>query len=401
MNAWNRLAIAALTVALPIASAQAEGQAAGDSRSAHGAGTGSTQGMLSLQLWHATARDAIARDKPNQQAALRLLTYLAMAQQQAAQALAASAGASDSAAWDRLFDEVSARTLGGLLPAHREEVDSLAAALGRTRQATSAPERLDEVRRIAATAANDTLARATTDGFDAPWTGELPSSPQAWHSLVTPARPPHLPAMGAMQTVHLASGAALRPPAPPAVGSDAFQRALDEVRQRAGSGDKQGQARARRWEMATGALVAGYWDGVALDLASQHHLSGAEASRVLAQTLTASLDANIACHDAKYTYWTPRPSQADPRIRPLIGLPNHPSYPSNHSCDSGAAAYVLAAHFPTEASQLIAQAEEAGESRIDAGLHYRFDLDAGLQIARGAAAAALGHPVMQVAEVLP
>jgi hypothetical protein len=44
---------------------------------------------------------------------------------------------------------------------------------------------------------------------------------------------------------------------------------------------------------------------------------------------------------------------------------------------------------------------QAGESRIDAGLHYRFDLEAGLQIARGAAAAALGQTSMQVAEVLP
>ena len=66
MHAWNRLAIAALTVALPIAPAQAVPQSAGDSRSAHSAGTGSTQGMLSLQLWHATTRDAIVRDKPNQ-----------------------------------------------------------------------------------------------------------------------------------------------------------------------------------------------------------------------------------------------------------------------------------------------------------------------------------------------
>ena len=399
MNACTRLAIAALTLALPLAAARAEAQAPGDSRSAPWAQPGPSQGLLSLQLWHAAARDAIARDKPNQQAALRLLAYLALAQEQAAQAFGTSS-AGEAHSWDRLFDEVSARTLGGLLPAHREEFETLAAALGRTRPAPSA-ERLEALRRTAIAAAEDTLARATTDRFDAPWSGTPPNAPQAWHSQLAPPRPPHLPAMGAMQTVHLASGASLRPPAPPAIGSPAFQRALGEVRQRAGSGDPQGLARAKRWEMTTGALVAGHWDAVALDLVAQHRLSGAEASRVLAQTLSATLDANIACHDAKYTYWMPRPSQADPRIKPLIGLPNHPSYPSNHSCDSGAAAFVLAAHFRPEASQLIAQAEEAGESRIDAGLHYRFDLEAGLQIARGAADAALGQPSIQVAEVLP
>lgn len=398
MNAWNRLAIAAFALALPFVPAGAHAQATDDSRSAAWSPPGPQRGLLSLQLWHATAREAISRDKPHQQAALRLLAYLALAQQQAAQAFAPSAASNEEAAWDGLFDEVSARTLGGLLPAHREEFDALAASLGRTR---GTPAGLQELQRVATTAADDILARAAADRFDAPWTGQPPQAPDAWRSQLTPPRPPHLPAMGAMQPVHLASGHALRPPAPPAVGTPAFQRALDEVRQRAGSGDPEGLARAKRWEMTSGALVAGHWDAVALDLAARHRLPGADASRVLAQTLGAALDANIACHDAKYTYWMPRPSQADPRIKPLIGLPNHPSYPSNHSCDSGAAAFVLADRFPAEAAQLVAQAEEAGESRIDAGLHYRFDLEAGLQIARGAAAAALADPAAKLAGAQP
>ena len=111
----------------------------------------------------------------------------------------------------------------------------------------------------------------------------------------------------------------------------------------------------------------------------------------------AALDANIACHDAKYTYWAPRPSQADAAIRPLIGVPNHPSYPSNHACDSGAAAAVLSQLFPAQRPTLEAMALEASESRIDAGLHYRFDSEAGLAIGRGAAAAALRADALQLA----
>ena len=110
---------------------------------------------------------------------------------------------------------------------------------------------------------------------------------------------------------------------------------------------------------------------------------------LLAATLGATWDANIACHEAKYVYWTPRPSQADPAIRPLVALPNHPSYPSNHACDSGAAAEVLAVFFPSRANELRSMAREAGESRIDGGIHYRFDIDGGLAIGRAAAAAAL------------
>jgi len=84
-----------------------------------------------------------------------------------------------------------------------------------------------------------------------------------------------------------------------------------------------------------------------------------------------------ACHDAKYTYWMIGPSQADPDIKTAIGLPNHPSYPSNHACLSGTAAVVLANEFPAERAQLERQADDATVSRYSAGLHYRFDGDSG------------------------
>jgi len=41
--------------------------------------------------------------------------------------------------------------------------------------------------------------------------------------------------------------------------------------------------------------------------------------------------------------------------------------------------------------RLAALADEAGESRLYAGIHYRFDKDAGLRIARQVAALALHH----------
>ena len=101
----------------------------------------------------------------------------------------------------------------------------------------------------------------------------------------------------------------------------------------------------------------------------------------------------MACHDTKYTYWLIRPSQADPAIKTPIGLPNHPSYPSNHGCLSGAVAYVLADLFPDQAERLAAMADEAGESRLYAGIHYRFDKDVGLSIARQVADLALASDV--------
>ena len=104
---------------------------------------------------------------------------------------------------------------------------------------------------------------------------------------------------------------------------------------------------------------------------------------------TAGFDANIASHEAKYTYWFVRPSAADPAIKLAIGLPNHPSYPSNHAVISGTAANVLSNVFPAERERLGALANEAAMSRIYGGIHYRFDADAGLEMARKLAALAL------------
>ena len=348
-----------------------------------------TEGVGALQLWHAAARDAIARQKPNQQAALRLLAYLAWAQHRAAESLAAADGSAPDVAWLALFDRTSSQTLSALMPAEANDFRHLAAALALTRRANAASPAVARAEQLADQAVQATLARAANDGFDATWSGSPPADVDAWRSLVQPARAPHLPMLGRMKPLYLAAGDAARPAAPPQVGSAAFNQALAEVRERAGSANAGRVARARQWEMTSGALVAGFWDEVAAGLVSRHGLPGLEASRALALTLGATLDANIACHDAKYTYWTPRPSQVDPSIRPIVGLPNHPSYPSNHACDSGAAADVLARLFPAQRVALQAMAREAAESRIDAGIHYRFDMDAGLAIGRAAAEAAL------------
>ena len=61
-------------------------------------------------------------------------------------------------------------------------------------------------------------------------------------------------------------------------------------------------------------------------------------------------DAAVGCWDAKFTYFNPRPSQLDPSIKTVIGLPNFPSYTSGHSTFSAAAAAVLSYLFPSGAS---------------------------------------------------
>jgi membrane-associated phospholipid phosphatase len=73
----------------------------------------------------------------------------------------------------------------------------------------------------------------------------------------------------------------------------------------------------------------------------------------------------------------------------VFTTPNHPSYPSAHSYISEAFTAVLSDAFPSERDYLMALLEEAGMSRIYAGIHYLFDVEAGQQVGAVAAARAL------------
>lgn len=238
--------------------------------------------------------------------------------------------------------------------------------------------------------AEQVVARAQADKFLDPWTGSVPVGPGLWFS----STPPVGGAWGQARTYFLLSGAQFRPPPPPAFGSSEFIAGLTEVRQISETRTPEQEANAKFWDMPTGTITPpGYWNEVAANLAVKYHLGEREAAHVFALMNMVGFDAIIASHDAKFTYWFIRPSQADFDIRVAIGLPNFPSYPSNHSTISAGMAAILGATFPAEKAGLDALAEEAGRSRILGGIHYRFDNTAGLRLGRTIAAWALGHDV--------
>jgi membrane-associated phospholipid phosphatase len=109
------------------------------------------------------------------------------------------------------------------------------------------------------------------------------------------------------------------------------------------------------------------------------------AARAYALQNITSLDAGIACWDSKYAYWAIRPVQLDPDVKPLFSTPNHPSYPAAHGCLSTATAIILGYLFPRDTAKLAALGEEAAESRIWAGIHYRSDTVAGTALGRAVA----------------
>jgi membrane-associated phospholipid phosphatase len=61
-----------------------------------------------------------------------------------------------------------------------------------------------------------------------------------------------------------------------------------------------------------------------------------------------------------------------------VGLPNFPSYTSGHSTFSAEAATVLSYLFPSQASYFQSQADEAAVSRLYGGIHYRSDIEVGV-----------------------
>jgi membrane-associated phospholipid phosphatase len=121
----------------------------------------------------------------------------------------------------------------------------------------------------------------------------------------------------------------------------------------------------------------GHWDFIADSYIAAANFSEVRAARALALVNMALHDAAVGCWDAKYAYFSPRPSQLDPSIRTVVGLPNFPSYTSGHSTFSAAAADVLSYLFPSGTAYFESERDEAAMSRLYGGIHYPADIEVG------------------------
>jgi len=228
------------------------------------------------------------------------------------------------------------------------------------------------------------IARGQSDHADAKWSGSVPEGPGKWKGSN-----PIAPLTATWKPWVLARPDELRPPAPPAFDSEVVKDALGELK--TFSRTPKTNHRAIYWEVYGGARAHALWNEVARMKVAEYGaaLPPLTVSRVFAALNIAFLDAAIACWDAKYAYWYIRPSQLDAELKPVFPPPNHPSYPAAHGCLSTAAATVLADVFQVDHDKLLAQGKEAAEARIWAGIHYRFDIDAGQDIGRKVAARTL------------
>lgn len=337
----------------------------------------------STNQWNDYANDLIARNAIGQLGALRTLAYTNLAihnaialsgkEKQSAEGAAAGAAATVLA---QFFSKDEAAVTARL----QREVQAIGAGQRPAFQAG-----VDLGRKVG----DQVMAQAKTDRVADAWTGTVPVGEDKWSSRVQPPAPPLAAQLGKARTFFLTSGDEFRAPPPPAYGSAAFQAQVKEVRMVSDTRTNEQLRVAQYWEGLSGPFAAGAWNIVARNLMAAKGFDEASTARVLAIIHMAGFDANVACHDSKYVYWVPRPTQADPKISLAIGVPNHPSYPSNHACISGAVGRVLDALVPGTNGMCEAMAKQAGASRVYGGIHYQMDLDAGDEIARKVAARAL------------
>src|SRR5215475_6014557 len=124
------------------------------------------------------------------------------------------------------------------------------------------------------------------------------------------------------------------------------------------------------------------WNEIATNFMLRNSITGPRGARILSLLNVAIYDATIAAWDSKYVHNRPRPSEVNSQVAPAIPVPNSPSYPSEHAAAAGAAAAILGYLFPNDAQTYANQAEECGESRLDAGVQFPSDVSAGLALGR-------------------
>ncbi|MBX7132317.1 MAG: phosphatase PAP2 family protein [Fimbriimonadaceae bacterium] len=223
-----------------------------------------------------------------------------------------------------------------------------------------------------------------------------------------------LPAWGAVTPFTMTSGSQFRQGPPPAINSPEYTAAYNEVKELGSASSATRTADqtniARFWADGGGTTTPpGHWNRIAQTVAADRNTTLSENARMFALMNLTMADAGIACWDMKYVYeyWRPvtgiREGDADGNLdtvgdaswNPLITTPPFPSFTSGHSTFSGGAATVLASFFGTDNVSFTSTAEgfavpdrnftsfsqaanEAKDSRLFGGIHWRFDNEVGM-----------------------
>lgn len=295
---------------------------------------------------------------------------------------------------DAVVIGVSVEILKLLFPGDQDYIQQKAEEHRRARLLSGANVRseLEAGEALGRSVAGKFVARARTDragaavGTPVVWAqmeadciarGETP-----WLSLESPQRPGMLPLFGRVRTWLFDSAtmvSSIRPPAPPSTSSQQFRNELEEIYAFSKNPSREQIRITHAWADGLGTSTPpGHWNAIAAEDFVRQNFSEVRWARNMGLLNMALMDAAVACWDAKYYYYNPRPSQMDPRIKTVAGLPNFPSYISGHSTFSSAAATILGHIIKNRAADYTAMAQEASLSRMYGAIHYRSDCEKGL-----------------------
>jgi hypothetical protein len=210
----------------------------------------------------------------------------------------------------------------------------------------------------------------------------------------------------------LANPAQFRPDPPPALSSDIYEDAFNEVRSVGIANSPTATANQALTGTFWNGAIQNYWNEISQTAAIDEGLDTAQSARLFALLNLTFADSVIAFYDAKYTYNFWRPVTAirsastsdnaktapDPSWLPQVGNTTpDPSYPGAHAVISAAGAAVLISFFHNDHLNFAVTSEvmpgversfdsfsdaanEATLSRIFAGVHFRFDLTSGQRL---------------------
>jgi membrane-associated phospholipid phosphatase len=204
------------------------------------------------------------------------------------------------------------------------------------------------------------------------------------------------PDAGNWRTWVISSGKDYRVPPPPSASETRRElRSLEDV--------------ISHNDAQTGKQIA-FWDAGSpayrwIDLINARMIAGTPTTqyshRVYTYVALAMYDATVATWESKYHYNRARPSELDGDLPTALPVPRSPSYPSEHAASAQAAAAVLAFFLPAEAQSFQSMAEQAGWSRVQAGLQYPSDYTAGLALGRAVAERVIAKAMADGSSVPP
>ena len=253
---------------------------------------------------------------------------------------------------------------------------------------------------------SDCGAKITNLGFPDKYT--LTAGPAHWAptGTIRLQQTPLLPNWGKNRTFAMTAGTTCALPPPPEYSEDKnsefYKQAMEVYTTSKGLTPEQ-KAIARFWsdDPMLSYTPPGHWVAIIWKIAEHDHLSTEKIAETLARVGVAEADAFIGCWNVKFQYDLVRPftyirKLIDPKWNPLLITPPFPEYPSGHSTNSGAAAYVLSTMFgenyafedttpqadglaPRKYSSFDAAAKEAAESRLYGGIHFRAAIERGLE----------------------